>query len=358
MHEGTPLTDIALKLADINENSTDLLVHEPALSMEDNFGVPQLRFPASNWNNDLGIPPIALPSKLTHSQIATHLDIPQRYYDLMLNTNPDLLYNNVNSWFHENQETTRLIRIHRGHCRAFLSDRYRPLDNWDLAQAVLPQLAEGFEIRSCELTERNFYIKAISHEVPAKEVEVGDLVKIGICIRNSDVGCAALSVSPIIERLICKNGMTIKDMTARRRHVGKRNNGFEENSSIVEMVTDETQQAQDKAFWLTVRDTVANCAKESTLDYVITEMQKAKGIPVFGSPIEVIQKVCRKVNVTDSEQTGVLDHLIRGGDLTAYGVANAITRQAEDITDYDRASELEQTGWQVLRLPPVDFSVN
>jgi hypothetical protein len=51
----------------------------------------------------------------------------------------------------------------------------------------------------------------------------------------------------------------------------------------------------------------------------------------------------------------VLKHLIEGGDLTAWGLANAITRSAEDQADYDDATRLETLGGRMLTLPPAQY---
>jgi hypothetical protein len=47
--------------------------------------------------------------------------------------------------------------------------------------------------------------------------------------------------------------------------------------------------------------------------------------------------------------------LIRGGDLTQYGLSNAVTQMSQDIEDYDRASDLERMGGQIIELPKSDW---
>lgn len=44
-------------------------------------------------------------------------------------------------------------------------------------------------------------------------------------------------------------------------------------------------------------------------------------------------------------------HLINDGDLSHYGLTNAITRAAQDATSYDRAVELEEVGGVFLHMP-------
>ena len=47
----------------------------------------------------------------------------------------------------------------------------------------------------------------------------------------------------------------------------------------------------------------------------------------------------------------MLKHLIDAGDLSQFGMLNAVTRTAEDIESYDRATEVERLGSSVLYLP-------
>ena len=89
-----------------------------------------------------------------HQQIAARLQIPYRYYQKMQKEYPALLDENVNGWFRQSPER-RMIRVLDGNVRAFLSDRYRRLDNLELCAAVLPVIQEMKDaaIMSCEVTE-------------------------------------------------------------------------------------------------------------------------------------------------------------------------------------------------------------
>jgi hypothetical protein len=47
--------------------------------------------------------------------------------------------------------------------------------------------------------------------------------------------------------------------------------------------------------------------------------------------------------------SGILASLIRGGDLTQWGLVNAVTQTAHEVvTDYDRSTELEKIGGELL----------
>ena len=46
----------------------------------------------------------------------------------------------------------------------------------------------------------------------------------------------------------------------------------------------------------------------------------------------------------------MLRHLIEGGDLSLWGMANAFTRLSQDVESYDRATELEEVGGNIITL--------
>jgi hypothetical protein len=49
--------------------------------------------------------------------------------------------------------------------------------------------------------------------------------------------------------------------------------------------------------------------------------------------------------------------LIEGGSLTQYGLHAAVTRAAQDVADYDRATELEYAGGKIIELPKTEWKV-
>ena len=69
-----------------------------------------------------------------------------------------------------------------------------------------------------------------------------------------------------------------------------------------------------------------------------------------GDPMDVVDKTQRTFKLNEEEKNGVMQHLLRGNDLSQWGLANAVTRTAEDIDSYDRATELEAVGWDVVEL--------
>ena len=77
--------------------------------------------------------------RYAHRQIGEHLHIPVRYYDRMVTEAPHLLAENVNHWL-QRSDDIRLVRTLDDEIRAYLSNAYRPMDNAELAEAVLPAI--------------------------------------------------------------------------------------------------------------------------------------------------------------------------------------------------------------------------
>lgn len=288
-----------------------------------------------------------------HRQIAEALGIPKPYYDRMQTDAPDLLAANANRWL--SKPARKLVRTLDGSVRAFLSDAYRPLDNYDLADAVLPTLTDQLaDVVSCEVTEHRFYLKAVSPRV-AGEVKAGDVIQAGIVISNSETGEGALRVEELDYRLLCLNGM-IRATAVRQAHLGRSGGRLDAIEEAREFFRTETRQADDKAFFLKVRDAVGAMFNPDRFNRRLDQYREAAGLVIEADPVKVVEATARRLELTEGERSSVLQHLIRGGDLSKWGLANAVTRAAADVEDYDRATELEAAGGAVIELTARDFA--
>ena len=285
----------------------------------------------------------------TAHQLADHLKIPFGFYQRLYGGLPDLLDTNVNRLLHHNPQR-RMLRTLDGRARAFLSDRYRRLDNFELAQTLLPilnDIGEGVRIESCALTEKRMYIKAITPRVGG-QVKVGEEVCAGVFISNSEVGEGRLRVEPLVYTLACSNGMVVPKSlgTALRRiHVGRR---VENEADSYAIFRDETLQADDQAFFMAAADVVRAAVDEVRF----RELTEAMRAAAEGRPLESVtlgvERLAKAEDLNDQEKDSVLTHLAAGGDLTQWGVLSAITRASQDVESYDRATELEELGGKVL----------
>jgi len=288
-----------------------------------------------------------------HGQIASHTGMPKKHYDRLMAANPKLLTEEVNFWL-RSEPSRRLVRSLDGNVRAFLSDSYRQIDNADLAEAVLPAL-EGLDARvvSCEVTDKRFYLKAVTERVQG-EVAQGDIVQAGIVVSNSEVGAGALQIEEFALRLVCLNGM-ISQVAQRRTHVGRRSDLGALNNAT-EYWKDETRRQSDRALFMQIRDSVAAIFDAERFAGRVADYRRAAEdqIPATAA-VPVMEAVGQRLQLTEGEQEGVLGHLIAGGDLSRWGVANAVTRFAEDASDYDRATDFERMGGSIIELPRTDW---
>lgn len=300
-----------------------------------------------------------------HGQLASVLDIPKKYYDRMRAEQPDLLAKNVNTWLHDEPDAKRMIRTLDGAVRGVLSPKYRPLDNFDLAQTVLPALIETkAQVVSSELTETRIYIKAIlphlSDELPAglawgtghnavgQGVDRGRVVS-AIVISNSEVGNGALRVEPSVFTSWCTNLAIMAQAAMKKYHVGRAHDMLE---SSFEIYRDETRKADDRAFWLKVRDVMQVAFDEKLFRAAIADMKRAGERPITSEDLNaVVTRAVTELALPQATNTGVLKFLAAGGDLTQWGLSSAITRVAGEVKDYELATTLERAGGQILALP-------
>ena len=282
---------------------------------------------------------------IAHRQIGQTLKIPAIYYDKMRQENPELLSANINSWFSVNPQT-RMVRTLDGTARAFLSEKYRRIDNFEIAETVLPIIADiqDARVESCEVTEERMYIKVVNPRLQT-EVVPGDIVQSGILITNSEVGYGCMAIQPLVFRLVCTNGMVVNDAATRRYHIGRGNQAGEDYS----LYSDETLQADDRALMLKVQDTVRAAVDQVRFEKVVKMMREAKEAKIVTTDIpQMVELAATDYGFTKKESSGILDHLIRGQDLSLYGLSNAVTRAAQDVESYDRSTEMESLGYTIL----------
>lgn len=297
-----------------------------------------------------------------HGQIAAKLRIPRAFYDRLRGELPGLLDENVNRLLHHNPKGGDFpkwqVRTLDGVARAVLSDAYRSLDNFEIAEQVFPILGElpGVEIRSCGLTETKMHIKATTGI--EKQVEgsrrVGDVVRAGVYIGNSEVGAGSLVVYPFVEALICTNGMVSQkagEGMMKQIHLGRRVNA----DGTGRVFRDETRRADDRAFILALGDVVRAAVDEARFHELVAEMSRAAQSDPVTDVQAAVEVLAKREGLSEGESKGVLNHLAAGGDLTRWGVLNAVTRTAEDMESYDRATELETLGGKILDYTPRDW---
>ena len=330
MKTGLTIQQMAQELLRQSKAKQDYLVNTGSLSLSVTTDAPQLRVTENGLDK---IAPLDI-RQTAHRQLGTYLGIPQKYYELMRTDAPELLAYNANYWFSQKNEL-RTLRTMDGCARAFLSNRYRRIDNLDIAG----------------ITDDFMYIKVVNPRLQA-DVVPGDVVQAGVIISNSETGLGSVTIQPLIYRLVCSNGMVINDAKTRRNHVGRAATSDEDFS----IYSNETLLADDHAFVLKIKDTVRAAISEARFAQAVSRMRESTEAMLDTKQLPAIVKLASSsFGITEDESNGVLEHLITGGDFSLYGLANAVTRFSQDVESYDRATKLEEIGYSVMTMSPALF---
>ena len=115
-------------------------------------------------------------------------------------------------------------------------------------------------------------------------------------------------------------------------------------------------EADNKAFLMKVEDTVRHSFNEDAFHQEVKLLEETTRNEIPTDKIEhSVKEVTKRFSLSDGEGQGILGHLVKGGDLTQYGLANAITAYAHDAMDYDRSVDFERMGGKIIDLSPTEW---
>ncbi len=346
MKTGISISQLAASIQNFDDYKDDVFVAQSSMEMND---LGNLIIGNTEYTLRHG----------AHGQLASRLGINSGYYNKMLNTgNFSLLADNVNVWLGHMPDVKRFVRKYCGSIRAFLSDRYLPIDNIDiLTQAILPVMNEmGLDqasIASCYLEEfgDRMYMKVVNPKVQ-REVVVGDVVQSGFVVSGSETGNGAVWVAPFIHRLVCDNGMVSRSYLGsyRRNHVRSKRKQETQEISREDKILDISEHLAS------IREMIQRACAPETLDNFVTKMQVAHQTPI--QPEIAVESTALHFQLTQDEKRGVLESLISGDDMSLYGLMNAYTDYSKRVESYDRATEFEEFGSQILDLNLLNLSTS
>ena len=285
------------------------------------------------------------------NQMATKVGISKKYLDKMRDGHNALLQDNFNYWMHKTPKQ-QLIRTLDNKARAFLSDKYRRVDNDEIASTVLPILLDkGYEIISSAITDTKMYIKARLPKLE-REVTKGDVVQAGVTISNSEVGQGSVSVAPFIYRLVCLNGMTINDARLNSRHLTSSQATID---GVYEILSDESKELDNKALLSKVHDVVLSTSDEVRFNQNVAKMTDATEIKIK-SPTKVIEVLENRYDLSKLEGESILENLVNRRDdnqkfANLWSVVNSITALGNTLEDYDRGTKMQEIGGRLLNEP-------
>ncbi len=220
----------------------------------------------------------------------------------------------------------------------------------------------GLQVLSCDVTETRMYVKCIDASIQ-KDIPTGggimgdgghtifDTVSPAVSFGTSEIGAGAFYVEGGVWTEACTNLAAFGTSKMRKVHSGARH---EVTDDVYALLTDETKDATDKALLLQVRDMLRGIFDRAKFDAQCMRLAGAgeDKMPA-AQAVDIITRAARKFTWTEGEREGILGSLLEGANFTRYGLHAAVTRYSQnDAVNYDRASELEKLGGDIIDLEP------
>jgi hypothetical protein len=298
-------------------------------------------------------------------QLGTHLGIPSQYIEKLqargMNELVDTNFNRLLQCPAKNARD-RLFRTYDNGSdenvfRSTHSSSFLTFDHVDLMDGVAPvlnQIADNQEIRfiSSGLTDNKLYMKIAfpNMQLEVSSKQVNDIVECGVIISNSETGHGSIVVAQFIHRLVCLNGMTVNDAGTRRRHVGSANARGELDYQA------DTVVAMKQALTKQLRDHVLDCVDHDKFRATVAKFNaSAEDMTAEHEPEDAIESVGKKFSLSEAEVKQAKRSLLEDGDYSRWGFANAITNIAHKSEDYDRATDLQELGGNIINLNPREW---
>jgi hypothetical protein len=312
--------------------------------------------------------------------LADKLRIPVAYLRRLHSERVDMFDDNVNGWLHglapargddgiPGDPRSFLARLFAptvdedgiGICRGILSDRYKMVDHLDVLTSALDgarYAGVDLEVHSCDLTDRRMYVRVQAPSVEALAPDLlrgyrspfdhggGDggppIVFAGFLIANSEVGEGSATITPQIIVKVCTNGMTMTKDALRAIHLGKRH-----EQGLVTW-SDETRRKELELIRAQAADTVRTFCNVDYVRAKIAELEALAGKPIDDDPARAVEVVTNRLNYSDAQRADVLSMFVKGGQLTAGGVMQAVTAAAQTQPDGDAQAAMEADALDAL----------
>jgi hypothetical protein len=350
------LPQLAEKLQSQNVQKADFVVPAHLISMKEG----RIIFPFDEIGQVLAQAGIKTDSNLSleimdvfHGGVCDKLGIPRNYYNKMVGAHDMLRDANVNHWL-QNVGGNIMVRTfvdratNTGYARALLSDRYELIDNYDVLIAALTAIREtglNVEVEVADITERKMYVRFVCPDIQIQAPELmknyrnpvngimGDGIVLGFVLANSEVGQGQFSIAPLAKIFTCNNRMNFLSDAYQRTHLGAR----KEVSSIT--WSQETKTKTLELVCSQVKDAIKYFA---TADYLSGKVQKlVDANKPIQNPADTIRIVSKEINFTEAQEKLVLDYFIKSGDMTSFGVVQAVTYHAHADNGADARYDIE-----------------
>lgn len=300
--------------------------------------------------------------------------IPKKFFDALLEARGPRLVELING-LHNDDPSKRLIRCLDGKVRAWLSNTYRILGNYDIAFECMAEAhKKQAQVLEASLSDTNMRIKftiqqvwdavdvvqrsgpqggwyagalgnkelqgqtilgaTIRNELPGGPGTVHPIVTVS----NSETGHGGFHVRIGILMGICFNVATLEDVVS-QIHLGER---MEEG-----VFTAETIAADSKAIMLKARDAVRAAFDTEKFKAMVAKAKNAQTDRIE-KPVSAVENIMEAGNINEEHKEALMTYFMQDYAPTRFGLAQAVSRLAQDLQDGDDAYEMERLAGKII----------
>lgn len=220
-----------------------------------------------------------------------------------------------------------LLRAKGESLRAVLTERYSPLDNRALLEALRKSLPSHLQVQWVALDDESFHLRLFDPHL-RRDVRSDDPLQAGLHIANSEVGKRSVTVDAVVYREVCSNGLVrlIKGKSVlQQRHIGVAPAHF----------TVLLRQAMQQSL-LAAQEFMAQMAAAADQPLQDTEKELKQLVTHWKLSQGFVEQVQASLKQEDAYY-----------QQTVFGLVNAVTHAAQTL-DADRRLEMEVMAGKLL----------
>lgn len=291
-----------------------------------------------------------VPATLTHwsfGQLAARVGAPAAY---LRDLPADLAVENLNHGLtaHKSGETAQLLFHENGSLllRAITSQQYSRIWNWEVVERLRDLESRGWTPATPDIRviDNRLPLYASDHDMfaflmhPDRTINEGGLnpsgLKRGLIASNSEVGAGALKLLRFFYREMCGNHIiwgaeNVVELSA--RHVGDVRGKFNEWSVVIQKYLDGSASADEAAIQHAMTTRIAG-TKDDLLDTLF-------GKRALGMSRKALEASYAAINEAED-----------GDPLTAWGMAQGITRHSQTLPYADARTALDTAAGRLLSM--------
>lgn len=343
MKQTMPLADFAAEVDRTKHAMRDFIIPEHEIAVN----------PAGEILLPVNSNPLAFGTRdVFEGQFARELGYPTQFFQTTKNEYPEQWATLVNAMLaNRDKERVRMVRTLDNDARAYLSNSYSRIDNWQIAEAILRAAKRNggdWQVVGSQITENRMYIKIMTNWV--MDIVPGKKVRAGFIVTNSELGDQSVTVRMIIEMEWCTNG-AIRNLAEKVRHASRAflpsfANGAYEMSITTRAIGEGFLMAQ-------VKDMIDQTLTQKAFGTFVDNFRASTGdaIPRDVPIKNVIDVTARELGIRETETDSILRYLAEGGELNRFGVIDAVTLAAQHVESYDYSIALEEAGGKLIEMP-------